>query len=80
MPKIGRMSDEQRELAAQIREQFGGALVLTQSQIGKVMGFRSKDTTRRWLATLTPRIYGGDAKKRWLVQDVAKKMLEGMNA
>lgn len=75
MPKVGRASPEEKELAAAIREDFGGAYLLTLAQLGRVIGAKSPNTTREWTRTLVPREVNG--RKAWLVSDVAHKILYG---
>ncbi len=66
-------SPEVKALAKSIREDYGGAYVLTQAQVGKVIG-KSKNTTRKWLEGLVPRQVGG-GRPGYLVLDVAQKLL-----
>lgn len=73
MPKTGRATPEEKELAATIRGDFDGTFYLTLSQVGKVIGAKSPHTVREWLATLVPLWRNG--RKVWLVSDVAHKML-----
>ena len=74
MPKILRATPEEKELAATIRGDFGGAFYLTLSQVGTVIGAKSPHTVREWLSTLAPLWRNG--RKVWLVSDVAHKMLD----
>lgn len=72
MPKTSRMTQETKDTAAEIREQCGGALVLTVEQIGPLIGYKSRNSTLRWLADLVPRYRG--TIRVWLVSDVAQKI------
>lgn len=65
--------EEVKALAKSIREDYGGAYVLTQTQVGQVIG-KSKHTTRKWLEGLIPRRVG-DGPPGYLVLDVAQKIL-----
>ncbi len=66
-------SPEVKDLAKSIREDYGGAYVLTQAQVCKVIG-KSKHTTKKWLEGLVPRQVG-DGRPGYLVTDVARKIL-----
>lgn len=72
MPKVGRIPDEEKALAAEIREMFDGALVLSASEVGRVIGLQNWYGITEWLSTLVPRWRNG--RKVWLVSDVAHKL------
>lgn len=65
--------EEVTALAKSIREDYGGAYVLTQKQVGQIIG-KSKHTTKKWLEGLVPRRVG-DGSPGYLVLDVAQKIL-----
>ncbi len=73
MPKTERTPPKEKELAAAIREDFGGTFYLTLAQVGKIIGARSPHTAREWASTLSPQWRNG--RKVWMVADVAHKML-----
>lgn len=75
MPRVGKISDEQKLLAEEIRKDFDGQHVINAKQVGKVVGMKSHHTTAAWLLPLKPRILNG--RKCYLVLDVAGKILEG---
>lgn len=75
MPKVGKVSEEQKRLAEDIRKDFGGQHVISAKQVGLVLGMKSHHTTAAWLLPLKPRDLNG--RKGYLVLDVAGKILEG---
>lgn len=80
MPNI-RMTPEEKQLAADIRADFGGAHVLTLTQVGKVIGHKSPHTARKWVSSLVPRRVNG--RPVYLVSDVARRLhstFEGASA
>lgn len=74
MPRVGKISDEQKLLAEQIRKDFDGQHVINAKQVGRVIGARSYNTINAWVLSLKPRIING--RKCYLVLDVAGKILE----
>lgn len=75
MPRIGKITDEQKLLAEQIRNDFDGQHVISVKQVCKVIGANSYNTANKWLLPLKPRIING--RKCYLVLDVAGKILYG---
>lgn len=72
MPKTTRMTQEAKDTAAEIRGKYNGALVVTVEQIGPLVGYKSRNSTLRWLEDLVPRYRG--TIRVWLVSDVAQKI------
>lgn len=68
-----KVSEDVKDLAKIIREDYGGAYVLTRVQVQKVIG-KSKNTTKKWVADLVPRRMG-NGPPGYLVLDVAQKIL-----
>lgn len=75
MPKVERATADEKELAAAIRGDHGGAFALTLAQVGKVIGAKSPHTARAWVKSLFPREING--RRAFLVSDVAHKLLYG---
>lgn len=75
MPVIGKISDKQRLLAAEIRKDFDGQHLLNAKQVGQVLGVKSHHTITNWLLPIEPRVING--RKYYLALDVAGKILEG---
>lgn len=74
MPRVGKVSEEQKLLAEEIRKDFGGQHVLNTKQVGQVIGARSYNTITAWVLPLKPRIING--RKHYLALDIAGKILE----
>lgn len=75
MPRVGKLPEEQKLLAAQIREDFGGRHLLNAKEVGQVIGAKSYHTYSAWLVELKPREIKGI--KKYLALDVAGKILYG---
>lgn len=74
MPRVGKISDEQKCLAEEIRKDFDGRHVLNTKQVGQVIGIKSYHALTDWLLTLKPRVING--RKYYLALDIAGKILE----
>lgn len=76
MPKM-KAPTEELTMAAEIRERYGGAFVLTLTQVGEVVGYKSRSAAVEWVETLVPRWRG--KVRVWLVSDVAHKLYAGQS-
>ena len=75
MPIIHRMTRDEVDLAREIRDSFGGASILDVDQVRQTLGVKSRNTALKFLDGLVPTRVNG--KRRWLVSDVACKILAG---
>lgn len=75
MPRVGRIPEGEKALAAEIRDMNKGALVLNLTQVGRVLGISNRYSILAWLSTLVPRDRNGVSV--WLVSDVAHKLYQG---
>lgn len=69
MPKLGRMTEEQKEYRNELRKAYGEHVNLTQVQ--RIIGRQDK-AARRWLEDLTPT--GVNGRRSWWICDIADKL------
>lgn len=72
MPKVGRMSERQREIVEILRRDY--ATLLTLADVGRIIGTTDQRTTKKYVEGLRTTDVNG--RRKWLIDDIARRIYE----